>query len=180
MTTPKRIRAKISAPFGEYRRNRSRLYARRSWGIFWKCRSRVIRVRSCSKTSEAIQRSLSGTGVPARLSWTKRRAYCSAVSRVGNRIETERRFGIERDSHFHFFQSICRWDASISSNAGSGVQRPTRSEKSARGLSTIVVAVSSSTISWFRLFLRRSARCRRTRSTSGGTPHAGRTLDRDD
>lgn len=48
--------------------------SRGSCGIRSKCRSRVISVRSCSSASAAIHRSLSGTGVPARLSCTKIRA----------------------------------------------------------------------------------------------------------
>src|SRR5258707_11118147 len=59
--------------------------------------------------------------------------------------------GIQRDSHFHLSQSIWRCEAIISSKAGSGVHRPTTSEKSARCLRPIVATVSSSRITWLRL-----------------------------
>ena len=40
--------------------------ARRNCGSLSKCRSRVMRARSCSIATAAIHKSLSGTGVPAR------------------------------------------------------------------------------------------------------------------
>jgi hypothetical protein len=59
--------------------------------------------------------------------------------------------GVQRDSYFHFSKSILRCEAMISSKAGSGVQRPTKSEKSAFGLRPPVTAASSSKITWLRL-----------------------------
>ena len=46
--------------------------ARRNCGSLSKCRSRVTRARSCSIATAAIHKSLSGTGVPARLSCTNK------------------------------------------------------------------------------------------------------------
>ena len=58
--------------------------------------------------------------------------------------------GVERHSHsapphFHLSQSIWRWEAMISSNAGSGVHWPTRPEKSALRVCPMVARVSSLT-----------------------------------
>src|ERR1700685_69227 len=51
--------------------------------------------------------------------------------------------GVEGNSYFHLSQSIWRWDAITSSNAGSGVQRPTKSEKSVLRGRPMVARVSS-------------------------------------
>src|SRR5580692_3727809 len=75
-------------------------------------------------------------------------AFAQPVSQFGVALkQIGEPVGVQGDSYFHLSQSIWRWDAITSSNAGSGVQRPTKSEKSALRGRPMAARVSSSTTS---------------------------------